>query len=196
MSMTCEREKLDIAAGQNIPSFILYLQQLHKILGTEGKITDSTLNTCLEIWLHQFDRGEKTQLLQDTMQNNMHVYGMGLCVLASRYMQDNTGDKTHARSLQQPDKLQEYMSEFYQKLVFVNKKSDHFEFEDIHTLICSIQLHFEEMYVKEKDQSSKKTTFRCAIDMQNTCIFLMAQLGHWLIVKYREKKKKTGRRRQ
>ena len=46
------------------------------------------------------------------------------------------------------------MSKFYQKLVFVNKKSDHFEFEDVHTLICSIQLHFEEMYVKEKDETS------------------------------------------
>ena len=196
MSTTYERAERqndnDIADSQNIPSFILYLQQLHQILETEDEITDSTLTKCVDIWLYEFDRGEKTQLLQDTMLNNMHVYGMGLCVLASRYMKDNAGDKSHPRTLHQPDKLQQYMSQFYEKLVFVNKKPDHFEFEDIHTLICSIQLHFEEMYEKKTDQDSKKTTFRCAIDMQNTCILLIAQLGHWLSVKYKERAKKTG----
>ena len=154
MSMTCERREWEIGNAQNIPSFILHLQQLDKMLATAGKIADSTLNACLEICLREFDRAEKTQLLQDTMQNKMHVYGMGLCVLASRYMGDNEGDNTHPRSFHQQDKLERYMSKFYQKLVFVNKKSDHFEFEDVHTLICSIQLHFEEMYVKEKDETS------------------------------------------
>ena len=76
MSMTHERAERqndnDIADGQNIPSFMLYSQQLHKILGTEHEITGSTLTKCVEIWLHQFDRREKTELLQDTMLNNAH----------------------------------------------------------------------------------------------------------------------------
>ena len=89
MSVTCERGEWEIGDAQNIPRFILHLQELDKMLATAGKISDSTLNACLEIWLQEFDRAEKTQLLQDTMQNKMHVYGMGLCVLASRYMGDN-----------------------------------------------------------------------------------------------------------
>ena len=190
MSMICEREELNIQNipdSQNIPSFISHLRQLDRVLETDGNITESSLNACFEIWLREFDRGEKTQLLQDTMQNSMHVYGMGLCVLASRCVGDNLGDDIHhSSSHRKEDKLATYMSNFYHKLVFVNKKSDHFEFEDIHTLICSIQLHFEEMYVKHKDESSKKESFQCTIDMYHTCVFLMAQLGHWLRVKYRQ----------
>ena len=103
------------------------------------------------------------------MLNQMHLYGCALCVIASRYVREQ-GVGTS---------LQSTLRAWHDKLVFTDKSSAVFEFEDVHAVICALQLQFARMYEKTDN------AFVCALDMVSCCVLLLAQLGHWLQVKYK-----------
>jgi|SaaInlV_125m_DNA_1040241.scaffolds.fasta_scaffold40438_2 hypothetical protein len=136
---------------------------------TEKTVTAGTLQTCLRTWLTDCERGAKAELVQDSMLNQMHLYGCALCVVASRYVREQ-GVGTS---------LQSTLRAWHDKLVFTDKSSAVFEFEDVHAVICALQLQFAQMYEK------KDNAFVCAVDMVSCCVLLLAQLGHWLQVRYK-----------
>ena len=127
------------------------------------------LQEFVNAWLTTFDRGEKAQLLHGTMQNDMQVFGTGVCMLAAAALDKETMTK----------RFEQAIGTHYAKFIFVEKQFAAFEFEDIHALVCALQLHFEESFTRETHQ------FVCQFDMCGVCLLIMAQIGHWLSVKYR-----------
>lgn len=127
------------------------------------------LQQFVNAWLTTFDRGEKAQLLHGTMQNDMQVFGTGVCILAATAFDKKTMTESFAQAI----------GAHYAKFIFVEKQFSAFEFEDIHALVCALQLHFEEVFTQEPHQ------FVCQFDMHSVCLLIMAQIGHWLSVKYR-----------
>ena len=127
------------------------------------------LQLFVDAWLTTFDRGEKAQLLHGTMQNDMQVFGTGVCMLAAAALDKETMTK----------RFEQAIGTHYAKYIFVEKQFAAFEFEDIHALVCALQLHFEESFTRETHQ------FVCQFDMSGVCLLIMAQIGHWLSVKYR-----------
>ena len=127
------------------------------------------LQQFVNLWLTTFDRGEKAQLLHGTMQNDMQVFGTGVCILAATALDRGT----------MTNRFRQAIGAHYAKFIFVDKPFAAFEFEDIHALVCALQLHFEETFTRETHR------FVCQFDMRNVCLLIMAQIGHWLTVKYR-----------
>lgn len=136
---------------------------------TEEAVTAGTLQGCLRTWLTACDRGAKAELVHGCMLNKMHLHGCALCVVASRYVREQA---VHTS-------LRTTLRAWHDKLVFTDKTISMFEFEDVHAVICALQLQFAQMYEKSDN------AFVCAVDVVSCCVLLLAQLGHWLQVKYK-----------
>lgn len=137
-------------------------------------VSAEQVQTLLLSWLQECDRGQKAKLLADTLLNDMHIVGMGLCVLAARRAQE--------RALQESSSftLKRALGNFYDRIIFEAKPESSYELEDIHNLACALQLRFEDLY-ENRDEN-----FVCAIAMHDVCLWILAHIGSWLQVRYKD----------
>lgn len=159
------------------------LQNLQSLLAApaECALSEEQIDGLIQTWLNDFDRGAKMELLENNMTNQMHIFGMGLCCLLSE----------HNDRLNITFELKHFLNQWVSKLILTDQETSKFEIEDIHNVVCALQLHFEQFYTRHRNK------YVCELDMRGACVWLLTQIGHWLRIKYKVNMTKTtehGRR--
>jgi hypothetical protein len=131
---------------------------------------DSTLQGVLYNWLEKYDRGEHArEPVEAPVANDMHVVGACVCVLLGRSPQ-----------LQGAYDLRGVLGALYSRMIFVEKRLEVYDLEDLQALVTAVQLEFPAMYEYTVGEGYSA---RC--DVEGLCVRVLARLGEWLAVRWK-----------
>ena len=132
---------------------------------------DSTLQGVLYNWLEMYDRGgHAREPVETPVANDMHVVGACVCVLLGRSPQ-----------LQGAYDLRGVLGALYSRMIFVEKRFEVYDLEDLQALVTTVQIEFPAMY---QYTVGKGYSARC--DVEGLCVRVLARLGERLAVRWKQ----------
>lgn len=133
----------------------------------------SALQRVFHAWVENLNRGAPLHEPPDApVANDMHVVGACLCVLLGRSPQ-----------LKETRSLRDSLGELHDSIILTQTPLDLYSLDDIQNTVAALQLEFNRLYTY-----SVGTGYTAQCDVEQACVQLLARLGQWLAVRWREDK--------
>jgi len=139
------------------------ISRLHTVLSEDVTPTYNECCSMLLSWITEFDRSEHAK--GDSLLNDMHVVGMGMCSAFARFKQSSSENYN----------LVEALCHFADRIVLCEDAISEMSWQQIADVVTTLQIEFHTLF-----EPKKRGGFSCCVKMQRLVIELMARLGFFL----------------
>jgi len=139
------------------------ISHLHTVLKTNATPSYNECCSMLLSWITEFDRSEHGR--GDSLLNDMHVVGMGMCAAFCRY-KDSSSESYN---------LVEALCHFADRIVLCENPICDMSWQEVVDVVTTLQIEFHTLFEPQENGG-----FSCCIKMQRLVIELMARLGFFL----------------
>lgn len=139
------------------------ISRLHTVLSEDVTPTYNECCSMILSWITEFDRSEHPNA--ESLLNDMHVVGMGMCSAFSRYKNSSMENYN----------LVEALCHFADRIVLCETPISDMSWQQITDVVTTLQIEFHTLF-----EPKKRGGFTCCVKMQRLVIELMARLGFFL----------------
>lgn len=131
----------------------------------------SALQRVFDMWVEDTDRGAPLREPPEApVANDMHVVGACLCVLLGRSPQ-----------LKETSSLRSSLGALHDSVILTETPLDQYSLDDVQNAVAALQLEFTRMYSYSVGEG-----YVAGCDVEEACVLLLARLGQWLAVRWRD----------